>query len=182
LTGIRTLVGSSPPILDETPIGITIRLTPTRYSKDASTGTLELSLRAVLNPGPQRYEIVIGLAGSHPIGTLRRMVEEHAEIWQQVYLGNGFWVTRDGSVDPLQTAAQLTEGNHSRLTIAAAYLHSALPRTIVEGVMLLGTLYRGLLDEMCGAHNMRRHFSSLTKRLGGRIPRLQRLVRPMTCF
>lgn len=179
--GIRMLVGSSPPSLDETPVATTMHLTPIRYSKGASTGTLELSLRAVLNPRPQRYEIAVGLTGPHPIGTLRQMVEGHADIWQQLYLGNGFWVARDGSVDPLQTVAQLTEGNHSSLTIAAAYLHSALPHTIVEGVMLMGTLYRGLLDEMCGARTMSRHFSSLTKRLGGRIPRLQRLVRPMTC-
>jgi hypothetical protein len=177
--GIRILIGSLPPTFGETSGAITLHLTPIRYSKNDSTEALELTLRAVSDPEPKRYEVAVGLNGSDPIDALREMIAEHDNIWQELYLGNGLWVSRDGSLNPLQTVAQLSEGDHSDLKIVAGYLHSAFPRSIVEGVMIQGTLYRGLLDEICGARTMSKHFRSLTRRLGGRVPRLQRLVRPM---
>ena len=176
--GVRLRTGSSPPVLEDILDGQRIRLTPTRLSQQADDGAFALALLATVRGGPRRYEIILEISGAQPLEALNHLGEAHAEVWQHVYLHNGLWLAQGGNIDPLNEIQQVTRNRGTNLAIVAAFLHSELPRRIVEGVMLLGTLYRCLFDELCGASRMTKLCNVLANKLGGHIPRLQRDVRP----
>ncbi len=176
--GVRLRAGSSPPVLEDMLDGRRIRLTPTRLSQLPDGGAFALTLLATVKGGPHRYEIILEISGAQPLEALKHLGEAHAEVWQRVYLRNGLWLVQGGNIDSLNEIQQLMPNQDPNLAIVAAFLHSELPRTIIEGAMLLGTLYRCIFDELCGVTRMTKLCNLLANKLGGRIPRLHRDVRP----
>jgi hypothetical protein len=71
----------------------------------------------------------------------------------------------------------VTEHGRANLATMAAFLHSEQPNTIVEGVMLLGILYRCVLDELCDASRMSKLWNALVNSQAGRIPAFPRVIR-----
>jgi hypothetical protein len=79
---------------------------------------------------------------------------------------------------PLRNVQQVIEDHGANATIGAAFLHSELPNTVIEGIMLLGTIYRCVLDELSGAGRMPRLCNALVNSLRGRTPSFPRVIRP----
>lgn len=180
--GIRLRTGSSPPAMEEILGGQSIRIAPSRLPQQAGAGAFALVLLATVRGGPHRYEIILEISGARPVEALKHLGEAHGEVWQRVYLQNGLWLAQGGKIAPLNEIQQVTRNCGPELAIVAAFLHFELARAIVESLMLLGTLYRCIFDELSGATRMTNLCNMLTNKLGGHIPKLPRDVRPSFRF
>jgi hypothetical protein len=176
--GIRLKTGSSVHISDETSDIRKIWLTPSRFLGQKDDNALILSLIATAERGPRRFELALEVSGSKPLGALLCLSGSGEKVWQRICFQNGLWIRRNGNTAPLRNLQQLTEDRDVDLIIAAAFLDSESPNTVVEGIMLLGTVYRCILDELCDASRMPKLCNALVNRLGGRVPTFPKVIRP----
>src|ERR1700674_4821609 len=62
------------------------------------------------------------------------------------------------------------QSTSSRISVFGALLHSDSNRTLQEGIMVLGLLYRSILDELTGASKTIRLCIHLDHHLGNHVP------------
>jgi hypothetical protein len=177
-SGIRLLAGSVPPSSEDLDHAKSIKLVPLRFSDSNDGESLSLSLLATARRGPPRYAVALKVSGALTFQALRKLATEHSDIWRRAYLRNGLWIGEGENAELLSDLSQITQSKGAGLSIAGVFLHSDLSRTIEQGVMLLGLLYRSMLDELSGASKMGKLYAQLTNRLDNYVPRFQRMARP----
>jgi hypothetical protein len=176
--GIQLLLGSSPPTLEELECSRQITILPLRFLTSSGKVSLSLSLLATIEGGPSRYAVIVDAIGQLPVQALRKLILEHEEIWEKAYLRTGLWIGKGANTRLLNNASQIIESDGDGICITGVFLHSDLSRTIQQGVMVLGLLYRSILDELSDAGKMRRLYAQLTKSLDSGKPRFQRIIHP----
>jgi hypothetical protein len=177
-SGIRLLVGSVQPALEDMDQCKSITIVPLRFSGSNDDEALSLSLLATTRRGPPRYMVVLAVSGILTVRALRNLATEHADIWKKAYLKNGLWISDGENTHALCDLSQIIQNAGTSLRITGVFLHSDLSRTIQQGVMVIGILYRSILDELSEAGKMGRLYAQLSNSLDNSIPRFQRIVRP----
>lgn len=177
-SGIRLLIGSMPPVLEDQDGCTSIKIAPLRFGDSNRNEALSLSLAATTRRGPPRYLVVLEVSGVLVIQALQKLATEHQDIWEKTYLKNGFWMSDSSNALALNTLSQITQSGSSGYHITVVFLHSDMSQTIRLGVMVMGILYRSILDEIAEASKMGRLFTQLINSLGNNIPRFQRNARP----
>jgi len=176
--GIRLLIGSVQPVLEDQEECKSIKIIPLRFSGSNDNDALSLSLVATIRRGPPRYMVVLGVSGILVIQALRELATEHTDIWETTYVRNGLWISDGENTHALSALSQIMQSASTSLRITGVFLHSDLNRTIRHGVMVMGILYRSILDELSEASKMARLYTQLSNCLDNSIPRFQRIVRP----
>jgi hypothetical protein len=176
--GIRLLLGSTSPTIEEVDCDQRISIVPLRFGKSDTDEKLCLSLLATIRRGPPRYAVILNVAGRLTYRTLQTLTTEHADILSKTYLKVGLWITEGATTEPLNDLSQITQMVGSNVNFTGVYLHSDLGRRIQQGVMTLGVLYRGVLDGLSGAGNMSRLYTQLSNSLDYRTTKFQRIIRP----
>lgn len=176
--GIRILTGSNAPIFNDSNNETRIRLTPLRFSNKDSDAALALNVSASVHGGPPRYIIMQEIYGPTAIEALCRLSSCNPDSWRKFYAGHGLWLADTQGTHLLNDSSKIKETTGSWLTLSAVFLHSDLGRTIQAGIMVMGVLYRSLLDELSGASKFRNLTAQLDERLGGQDPRFQHGIRP----
>jgi hypothetical protein len=177
-SGIRLLAGSAPLRLEDFDSVKMLTLLPLRFVGSDQEQSLSLSLSASIRKGVPRYLVAVSVSGTLAYESLRRLATEHPSIWQKAYLKTGLWIGEDGYSQLLTDLCQITESTSGMISITAVYLHSDRGRSIQIGVMVLGLLYRSVLDELCGASKMPRLYTQLASELDNYTPSFQRIIRP----
>ena len=177
-SGIRLFVGSVPPRSEDLECGKSIKLVPLRFSGSNDSESLSLSLLATTKRGPPRYAIVLEASCALTIQALRKLAMDHPDIWHRAYLRSGLWIGEGENTQLLSDLSQVTQGTGAKLRFTGVFLHSDLSHSIQQGLMVLGVLYRSILDELSEAGKMERLYSQLSNRLGKYQPTFQRIVRP----
>jgi hypothetical protein len=176
--GIRLLTGSALTAMQESDSSKKITLVPLRFAGSNGNESLSLSLLAAIRMGPAHYAVVLEVSGPLTYRALQTLAIEHADIWERMYLKVGLWIGEGTRVKLLNDLSQLTQSAESRLTIAGTFLHSDLGRTIQQGVMTMGLLYRSILDTLAGASKMGRLYVQLNHCLDNHVTTFQRIIRP----
>ncbi len=177
-SGIRLLAGSLPPKSEDSDSVKKITLTPLRFSGSNGQQFLSLSLLATNERGAARYIVALEMAGPVTCQALQKLAMENADIWNRAYVRVGLWISEGGESRLLNDVSQITRSATSGVSLAGAFLHSDIGRTIQQGVMMVGLLYRSILDEIAGACKMRRLYAQLSRGVDYRGQIFQRLVRP----
>lgn len=177
-SGIRLLAGSVPPSSENLDYSKSIKLVPLRFSGSNATESLSLTLLATNRRGPPRYAVVLEVSGTLTIQALRKLAMEHADIWERAYLKTGLWIGEGANTELLNHLSQVTQSIGAKLSITGMFLHSDLSRTIQQGVMVLGVLYRSVLDELSEVSRMGRLYAQLNSHLDNYTPRFERILRP----
>jgi hypothetical protein len=176
--GVRILTGSNAPIFDDFKDETRILLTPLRFSNKDSDAALALNISASVHGGPPRFVITQGIHGLTGVEALRSLSSCNPDPWRRFYAGHGLWLTNAEGARLLNDSTKMNEIAGSWLTVSAVFLHSDLSRTIQAGVMVMGLLYRGLLDELSGASRFGNLAARLDEHLAGQNPRFQHGIRP----
>lgn len=176
--GVRVLTGSNPPHADTNGKGTQIHLTPLRFLSEDGDSALSLKVGASANGGPPRYVVTLEINGSEAVEALRRLFLDSGDYWKKFYIGSGMWLTTADGTQLLNELSDIRQIKHDRFTVSAVFLHSDLGTAIRSGVMVMGVLYRGVLDELCGTCRLRNLVAQLDQCLGGPSPRFQRTIRP----
>jgi len=178
-SGIRLLTGSGPFKFGKSDGVRSVGISPSRFSGPNTEELLSLYLSASTRGGPPRYVVSLEIEGALTGQAFRKLVAEYACVWTQAYLTIGLWVDGGSDWKLLNHLNQLSLGAANlRVTIGGTFLHSEMPRTIQQGLMLIGVLYRSVLDELSSAGKMGRLYAQLSNGLDGQRPTFQRLIRP----
>jgi hypothetical protein len=177
-SGIRLLLGSTPPILEELDSGKRITIRPLRFASSNGNESLSLSLLATIRGGAPRYVVVLEVSGPLTCQALQKLASEYEDVWDKAYLRTGLWIGEDANTRRLSEVSQIRESTGEKLCITGVFLHSDLSRTIQQGVMVMGMLYRSVLDELSNAGKMRRLYAQLSNCLDNVTPRFQRMIQP----
>jgi hypothetical protein len=175
-SGIRLRTGSAPPKVEECDSTRKITLSPLRFSNGDEL--LSLCLLATTRGGPRRYVVMLEISGVATCEAFRRLASNYAEVWERGYLKTGLWVGDRTDWKLLNHLSQITQAATSNLSISGTFLHSDMGRTIQEGLMSVGVLYRSVLDELSGVGKMDRLYAQLSNLLDGRRATYQRIIRP----
>lgn len=176
-SGIRLLTGSLCPKLEECDCAKRIAISPLRFSSGEEF--VSLSLAADARGGPPRYVVLLKIRGFHPLEAFHKLGSQYAELCGRAYLMTGLWISDAADWRLLNHLGQLSVARADlSVRIGGTFLHSDMPRTIQDGFMLVGVLYRSLLDELSGAGKMARLYSRFTNSLDGRRPSFRRMIRP----
>jgi hypothetical protein len=176
--GIRLLTGSALTAMQESDCIRKITLVPLRFAASNGNESLSLSFLAAIRTGPPHYAVVLEVSGPLTYRALETLAVEHADIWETAYLKVGLWIDQGTGAKLLNDLSQLTLSEGPRLTIAGAFLHSDFGRTIQQGVMTMGLLYRSILDVLAGAGKMGKLYVQLNRCLNNRAITFQRIIRP----
>lgn len=176
---IRVGVGSGPFTLTSTDNAEVVQMVPSRYEHEQGSPRLAMRLRATVHVGPPRYEVSLALSGEQTMGALRRLASENAEDWGQILNRAYLWMARSGIVRALRSPAQLVEVEGASVSLIAVYLRFDVPRPVVEGLLLVGTLYRCVLDGVVDAARMHTLCRILCRHLGGRFPHINKTIQPI---
>jgi hypothetical protein len=177
-SGIRILLGSTHPTLTDMDYGKRVTIQPIRFTDSNGSDSLSLSLSATIKGGPPRYVVVLEATGSLTCQALEKLSLEHEDVWNKLYLRTGLWIGEPPNTRLLSDVSQIRGRNGDRIRIAGAFLHSDLGRTVEQGVMVIGVLYRGILDQLSDAGKMRRLYAQLHRCLDHTAPRFQRIIHP----
>ena len=177
-SGIRLLAGSLPPKSEDSDSVKRITLMPLRFSGSNGQQLLSLSLLATKNRGAARYIVALEMAGPVPCHALQSLAMEYADIWNRAYIRVGLWISEGEESKLLNDLSQITQSATSGVSLAGAFLHSDIGGTIQQGVMMVGLLYRSILDEISGACKMSRLYAQLARSVDCRGAIFERLVRP----
>jgi hypothetical protein len=176
--GVRLLLGSAPPTPEDLDYAKRITLLPLRFASLKSDESLSLSLMATIRKGPPRYVVVLEVSGESTCQAVRKLVLKHEDIWDKTYLKTGLWIGEGANISLLRNVSQIKESTCDKLCITGVFLHSDMSRTIQQGVMVMGVLYRSILDELSDAGKMARLCAQLSNCLENATPRFQRIIRP----
>lgn len=175
--GVRLRTGSFSPKIEECDCVKRIAISPLRFSRREEF--LSLSLAASTRGGPPRYVVLLEVSGTPTIQALYNLVSAYSDVWSKGYVMSGLWLGDGTDWELLNRLDQLVpQACNPKIAIASTFLHSAMPRTIQDGLMLVAVLYRSVLDELSSAAKMGRLYSQFTNSLHGRKPSFQRLIRP----
>jgi hypothetical protein len=158
--GVRLRVGSQMHGLEETNEAKGIRLTPVRFNGDTDN-LLELRFIATKMKGPPRYVIMLIVGGHRTIQALHALATINLELWERFFLQSGLWIGYGDDRLPFIDLGQVLERNEPGIAFEGVYLHSDSNRNCREGLMIIGTLYRSILDRLNDVSN----FASLFSRL-----------------
>lgn len=176
-SGIRLLAGSIPPKFEECDCSKKIGISPLRFSTGEEF--LSLSLEASTRGGAPRYVVRLEIRGALVSQSLFNLVNGYPDVWTRAYLMSGLWIGDGTNWNLLNHFDQLSVlPSYTTVSIGGAFLHSDMPRTIQEGVMVVGVLYRSVLDELSNAGKMSRLYTQLSNILGERMPIFRRLLSP----
>jgi hypothetical protein len=128
--------------------------------------------------GPPRYVVSVRIRGELTREAFRKLASGYAAVWSQAYLTIGLWIGDGADWKLLNHLHQLSLTTNPELSISGTFLHSDMPRSIQDGLLLMGVLYRSMLDELAGAGKMSRLYTQLRNSLAGRRPTFQRIIRP----
>lgn len=176
--GVRLLLGSAPPTSEDLDCGKRIALRPLRFTGIKNNESLSLSLMATIRRGPPRYVVVLGVSGELTYQAVQKLVLKHEDIWDKTYLRTGLWIGEGANTNLLRNVSQIRESTCDKLCITGVFLHSDMSRTIQQGVMVMGVLYRSILDELSDAGKMGRLYAQMNNCLEHATPRFQRIIRP----
>ena len=174
--GIRLLVGSEVRSLKHTDGAEGIALVPPRFD-DVEGNLLNLSFVATKAKGPPRYVITLLLSGHQTIQALHALAKMNVELWERLFLQSGLWIGYEDDLLPFIDLCQILDRNEPGIILHGVYLHSELNRTYREGVMVLGTLYRSVLDRLNDVNSFGPFFARL-KTVCVHSPRYRGSVRP----
>jgi hypothetical protein len=174
--GVRLLVGSEIRSLRDEDEAEGITLVPPRFD-GAEGNLLNLSLIVTKAKGPPRYVITLLVSGHQTIQALHALAKMNMELWERFFLGSGLWIGYEDDLLPFIDLCQILERNEPGIILHGVYLHSELNRTYREGVMVLGTLYRSILDRLNDVNSFGPFFARL-KIVCAHPPRYRGSIRP----
>src|SRR6185437_1690868 len=81
VTGIRLLLGSTPPALEDLDKGKRITILPLRLVRSGDDEALSLSLLATIKGGTPRYVVILEVSGPLTCRALRKLALECEDVW-----------------------------------------------------------------------------------------------------
>lgn len=176
--GFRIRAGSTEPNLEESHHHRRVSITPSRFSHVRGRELLCLLLEATTTHSTAHYVVGVEASGDFVLDAVRRLALGSPDVWETAFLKAGLWITLSGQSQPLTQRSQIKDETGCKVQIAAAFPPSQARRTLKQGVMILGLLYRSVLDELSESGRMRSLVSRLRLDLGGYMPRFQRVLPP----
>lgn len=177
-SGSRLLLGSRAPTWDDVGSAKRLTIVPLRFALSDSNDLLSLSLTATVRGGLPRYVVSLEVSGQLPTGALQKIALDYPDVWAAAYLQTGLWIEGHAKTVPLNDISQIVERKSERFVIAGVFLHSDFSGTVKQGLMVMGVLYRSVLDELSDSGRMRTLYTQLMTKQNGVRPRFQRILRP----
>lgn len=174
--GVRILTGSHPARIDPSDSPATVKLIPARFM-EFQDEHLVLAMTASIKSGPPRYEIALRLASGSPTAALSQLAGTNFEVWHKFFLASGLWIRDSNGLARLLRLTQLSD-QETDIALIGTFLHSDSDRIIKHGVMLLGTLYRAILDELNEVSTLAMLFRKLDVSIDSHRPTFRRETRP----
>jgi hypothetical protein len=156
-----------------------IELTPARVRAGSSGTEFFFAFRASIRRGPARYELALNLVAPYSLALLSRLGEQYSAEWKHILERACLWIVRDTRIEKLTNIESFLVPNSQIIRVVATYAAGDTSHSLLEGLLLMLLLYRCLLDEGCGAGNMRAHLSKLSHHLGNRLPTVNSTIRPL---
>lgn len=176
--GVRVLTGSEFAEQDSFEGTPSPRLVPTRFADDKDY-PLALSMTACIKTGPPRYEIGLRVSGHLTTAALGRLAKADLGVWQRFFLTSGLWIGDADDILPFIDVCQILDRINGTLDFRGVFLHSDLARSLQQGIMVLATLYRSVLDEVNDVCTFGPLFRRLEVSLpGSHRPRFRGEIRP----
>lgn len=170
--GIRALAGSC--VVDNS--DETCSLVPLRFIANEDR-SLILSMASSIKSGPPRYEIALRVSGDGTTSALRTLAESNPDVWRKCLLLGGLWISDGEDILPFIDLCQILERD-SNIAFRGVFLHSDLRHTMQQGIMILGTLYRSILDELNEVKTFAPLFRKLDASLSDHGIKFHREIRP----